>query len=467
MAIWECQLTCLEIISFDEHEWPVTKIENKTMQVEENNIIRLHRKLFEAAESRFPNCCDFVINKLDRVDKKTGKDYGDFSYRDISELSYKPTPSQKKAIEEMKNEILHKLVGDDDLKDFWKLLIGDYTSVKFLTDEFAWITSYGEILSHKEAKNIIDAIENFYSKLSFIELSILKINSSVLHHKDLEIIRNFNRRDYCQSDFDDLHVRKQTGKYDLPQDVDARLVSFLNSRPKVGTKAFERILDWLIRTDQVDSVIESLDRLNIESLQELNSLAGISGLRNVLKIWEDNKSNDNEEFWQVTLSENSFVLSQIFSFPVVLLEGKAYLGGKNIANKGGNLIDFLYSNNFTNNVALIEIKTPKTRILSSKYRDNVFSLSSELSGAVVQISNYKDTLGKEYSQLVNASSDIFEAFNPPCLIIAGNLQEELSDRQRRKSFELFRTRLSDIQVITYDELFKKIEMLVHLLEGNL
>ena len=70
------------------------------------------------------------------------------------------------------------------------------------------------------------------------------------------------------------------------------------------------------------------------------SWAGVSSLA----IWETNKDNDDEEFWQTTLSQNSFVFSQIFSFPVVVLGGKVYVGGKGIDNRGGNLLDFLCAN---------------------------------------------------------------------------------------------------------------------------
>jgi len=42
----------------------------------------------------------------------------------------------------------------------------------------------------------------------------------------------------------------------------------------------------------------------------------------------------------------------------------------------------------------------------------------------------------------------------------------LADRRQRKSLELFRMGLKDVRVITYDELFGKVEFLVSLLEGT-
>ncbi len=53
-------------------------------------------------------------------------------------------------------------------------------------------------------------------------------------------------------------------------------------------------------------------------------------------------------------------------------------------------------------------------------------------------------------------------FNPKCVLIAGNGAEQLSDEKRRHSFELFRAGLKDIEIVTYDEIFRKIEVLATL-----
>jgi hypothetical protein len=43
----------------------------------------------------------------------------------------------------------------------------------------------------------------------------------------------------------------------------------------------------------------------------------------------------------------------------------------------------------------------------------------------------------------------------------------LTDKKKNKSFELFRSGLNDVQIITYDELFGKVQFLIDLLEGNI
>lgn len=120
----------------------------------------------------------------------------------------------------------------------------------------------------------------------------------------------------------------------------------------------------------------------------------------------------------------------------------------------------------TKNTVLVEIKTPKTPIIGINYRQSIYSISEHITGAIVQISNYKDSLTKNYYSLVASMEEEINAFNPSCMVIAGNSQTELIDQGRIKSFELFRNGLKDVQLITYDELFHKIEILIKLIEGK-
>jgi len=50
-------------------------------------------------------------------------------------------------------------------------------------------------------------------------------------------------------------------------------------------------------------------------------------LIDILTTWDNNRLNDDEEFWQLTFNENSYVLSQVFAVPMVFIKDKAYVGG--------------------------------------------------------------------------------------------------------------------------------------------
>lgn len=245
------------------------------------------------------------------------------------------------------------------------------------------------------------------------------------------------------------------------------LLRILEIEKEGGLQVFLRLLDWFAKIENREQVVNRLESLESDGLQKLNTLIGIGSLKTALAVWNENKDNSSEEFWQKTLSKFSFVLSQVFSFPVIVLKDKAYVGGKSIDNTHGNLVDFLMANKLTRNAALIEIKTPKTPIVGKQYRGDINSIENEVVGAVMQVTNYRDSLLKQFNTLTSGANGDFDAFDPQCLVIVGSMQNEKMSRLQRKSFELFRNGLKDVRVITYDELFTKVQILIDLLEGNM
>ena len=182
----------------------------------------------------------------------------------------------------------------------------------------------------------------------------------------------------------------------------------------------------------------------------------------VLQKWDANKKNDNEEFWQQVFNENPYVLSQIFSVPVIFIKDKAYVGGMNVDKQDAKFVDYLYTTESSNDALLVEIKTPCTKLIGSKYRKGVFAPSSELAGSIVQVLDYRRELARNIKSITDGTAHEIDVFNPRCIVIAGNYSEEMKDDLRRKSFELYRTNSRDVEIVTYDELFKKAETLATL-----
>ncbi len=69
-------------------------------------------------------------------------------------------------------------------------------------------------------------------------------------------------------------------------------------------------------------------------LPDLNVIVGLAALKEAIEYWNVNRGNSDEEFWQKALSDRTFVLSQLFSYPTVVIQQKAYMGGKQITNRG-------------------------------------------------------------------------------------------------------------------------------------
>ena len=220
---------------------------------------------------------------------------------------------------------------------------------------------------------------------------------------------------------------------------------------------------WLkkARDEHYQKILKALQSHDIEATV-LEVEANIS-LKEALSVWETNKDTKDEEFWQRFFTANPKTLAQLSPNCICQVGSKCFLGGKAIDNRGGNLVDFLYANSITSNVCLIEIKTPATELIGKKYRTNAFSVSHELSGSIVQVLNYRDELLKNFYNLKGQDPDnLFNAFNPKCIVLAGCFELLNLSQSERKSFELFRSNSNSVEIVTYDELFLKIKDIVDL-----
>ncbi|MGB4093060.1 MAG: Shedu immune nuclease family protein [Ruminococcus flavefaciens] len=225
------------------------------------------------------------------------------------------------------------------------------------------------------------------------------------------------------------------------------------------------LLQLITNSESHESLKKSLSQLQDNNLQNLTTSINIEKLMRVASLMRDNFDNDSEEFWQsVVFKENQWILGQIFACPFTIFEDKAYLGGKSINNIGGSVCDYLYKNKLSQNVALIEIKNPCADIIGKQYR-RTYSISSELSGAINQVLNYKDDLLKNFYSLANQSDSDFSAFSPKCVVVIGKLSS-LDSKQKISAFENYRNSFNNVIIITFDELYERISDLISLLSEN-
>jgi hypothetical protein len=244
------------------------------------------------------------------------------------------------------------------------------------------------------------------------------------------------------------------------------LTSFLESHSHDAARTLFKLLRWLTASRQGSDAAVKLAGMNPEQLPGLTALLGLIAVKDALRLWKQNETNGSEEFWQKALSDRAYVLSQVFAYPIVVICSKAYVGGKQITNTGGNVVDFLASVESTDAVVLIEIKTPVTKLVGSEYRNRIFPLSVELTGAIAQVLTYRQSLMRDFDSLMRERSVRATLGEPRCLVVAGHAGKQLADGDLRESFELQRERLHGVTVVTYDELFHKIERLVTLIEGE-
>ncbi|MGW5364439.1 Shedu anti-phage system protein SduA domain-containing protein [Actinopolymorpha pittospori] len=184
-------------------------------------------------------------------------------------------------------------------------------------------------------------------------------------------------------------------------------------------------------------------------------------LRQGLNIWESHRSNSTEEFWHELFASRPELLSPALNGRAYTINSKCFVGGKSLGNTGGNILDFLIQHQ--SNAVLIEIKTPNAKLIGRQYRGNVWPPSRELVGACVQVLEYRASLLNHIHTLRDQSPDL-TAPAPTGVIILGDMESSCLSTGERRSFELFRTSLKDVTVITYDELFERVEFLATLLD---
>jgi hypothetical protein len=172
-----------------------------------------------------------------------------------------------------------------------------------------------------------------------------------------------------------------------------------------------------------------------------------------------------ESRWQTLFNENPFILNLAFGYPVIKIQGQAHVGGQTLSGAGGTITDFLVKNGLTNNAALFEIKTPGAALLNkTPYRGQLYSPSSELSGAINQMLDQRNEFQKDIARIKeNTRVYDLESYSVHGVLVIGKTPE---GDEGKKSFELFRANSKDITIVTFDELLAKLKLLHEFLVSN-
>jgi hypothetical protein len=195
-----------------------------------------------------------------------------------------------------------------------------------------------------------------------------------------------------------------------------------------------------------------------EQLMQLQRDIELVTLERLIENFKSLMAKDTgEERWQKLFVDNPFILSLAFGLPVVAIGDQISVGGRTFSGAGEKIADYLFKNALTDNLALIEIKTPRTKLLGREYREGVFSPSAELAGCITQVLDQRYRLHIELnSKKVNSRRFDLEAYAVRCIVIIGKTPEVMD---QKKSLELFRNNLHDTLVITFDELLEKLRYL--------
>lgn len=215
----------------------------------------------------------------------------------------------------------------------------------------------------------------------------------------------------------------------------------------------------LLEQDYGTEIWEQLVEQNPDLATKLSYARIQADRKNALQEFENAISLDkNEAYWQKFLSTNEWIFGYGLSYYMLsILTEQVYVGGKDINGTNGRFCDYISATNgdarFT---VLVEIKKPQTPLIDKQDRNRSYPMSKELTMAVSQVLGYCDS----WIRGANENTFDFErennltTANPKGIIVIGNTNE-LDNSDKKRSFELFRRNLHNVEIITYDELLAR------------
>lgn len=186
-----------------------------------------------------------------------------------------------------------------------------------------------------------------------------------------------------------------------------------------------------------------------------------------------------EKVWQTFFEENPW----IFGYGLNLIACESFddkkleriTTGSSLFRGAGKRSDaILRSRGAISSLLFCEIKTHETPLLESvPYRaPDVYQVSSELSGAVSQVQKTADKALRGVSDYVRSHYESdgtptgieFSTVRPKQVVVIGNLEQVVASErvnpEQLSSFELYRKGITDVEIITFDELYQRARFIV-------
>ena len=176
------------------------------------------------------------------------------------------------------------------------------------------------------------------------------------------------------------------------------------------------------------------------------------------------EESHGETVWQNFFDANPLILSLAFGCPIIKVGAQASVGGRKLFGGGEKVTDFLMKNKMTNNAAVVEIKTPRAKLVKGEFRSGVFSPSGTLSESMVQALDQRYQFQRDiFGIKIKSGNHDIESYAVQCCLVIGTMPE---GEDEKKSFELFRGNSKDVQIVTFDELLEKLVQLKDLLASS-
>ena len=202
-----------------------------------------------------------------------------------------------------------------------------------------------------------------------------------------------------------------------------------------------------------------------ERLYKLSSDIELVSLEALIRRFEADLTGPNranEKHWQEFFEENQFALQQLFATPLVLVQREAHVRAADVTGAGSRIADFLCANPATRTAKVVEIKTPGAGIVARKpYRgrsaSGVYAIHKDLSETYAQVQSQMESVQADLPARLGNLSTLEHWSDLRGAIILGTLSE--LNEEQLASFLRFRAGLTNVTILTYDEVLQRLKEL--------
>lgn len=231
----------------------------------------------------------------------------------------------------------------------------------------------------------------------------------------------------------------------------------------------EQELFSLLVQSQNDSLLPALKNLVASKLtnDDVNVVLGRKDSLTQFESMMRESEEHPERVWQAFFERNEWIFGYGLKYRYLsILQREAHVSGTNLDGTNGVISDFLLSD--TRFTKLVELKTPDTPIFrSARNRSDAWGLSMDLTDSVSQILTQKaswELEGSSPTYLQDGSRLREASYDVECILVIGR-QSSITgnDRDRamkRKTLELYRRNLRNIDIVTFDELLERARFIV-------
>ena len=267
-------------------------------------------------------------------------------------------------------------------------------------------------------------------------------------------------------------------------------VKFKNRAPINVTD--EELKKMVLSNDQARLLVNDNQELFTEILKSeitKEDIVAVGYRKNQLGVFEKLQSDSEyferlknkincttEALWQKFFEKNQWIFG--YGLGYVFLSGlnekklEQVVQGYSVNSFGKRVDALMKTNGMISNLCFVEIKTDETELLEKKpYRSGCYAPSRELVGAVAQVQGTVafaiDSLATKINiedEDGNPTGEEIYNYQPKSYLVIGNLDEFRSEngvnKNKYRSFELFRKNISNPEIITFDELFDRAKYIV-------